>query len=435
MSLLVSINAYSTDILPGQTYPGGTSSASSIGSDDGSKALVLRSVSGDLLARNAVPSGSAVITDLTKVPGIAGPVNSWIMQGDGDFVGRNASGQIWVHSNTGNKPGSYLRFENDGRLKMISPTPKPVWATNTATTNFAHSINPAIGTWVSGRNLRSGNHISSGNGTYRLIMQVDGNLVLYNYVEGRPLWASNTFGTGNWATMSNDGNMAVYSSANVLKWSSKTSGRPTSYASIQDDGNMVIYTPYTKAWSTKTSAASYQISESGSGIIPSGKLMYAGDSVWSGNRTYALIMQTDGNLVLYNAAKGIPLWASNTFGQGNWAAMQTDGNLVVYSSSHAPLYATGTQLKPSSIGAVQDNGNFVIYTPNTKVSFESAPVPASGTSGQVSTLTPSNPAPGSYYMMCPDGSVVRGDQQCPVNGTYGPITCSVNSDFAVHCGN
>jgi hypothetical protein len=49
-------------------------------------------------------------------------------------------------------------------------------------------------------------------------------------------------------------------------------------------------------------------------------------------------MQTDGNLVVYNANGG-PVFHTWTFGNpGAYLAIQDDGNLVVYSSGGAVLW-------------------------------------------------------------------------------------------------
>ena len=74
-------------------------------------------------------------------------------------------------------------------------------------------------------------------------------------------------------------------------------------------------------------------------------VLYAlgGRALWCTCRTGAdtLALQTDGNLVAY--ASGWPLWASNTSGRGSYKlVMQDDGNLVIYSSSGAPVWATMT---------------------------------------------------------------------------------------------
>ena len=74
-----------------------------------------------------------------------------------------------------------------------------------------------------------------------------------------------------------------------------------------------------------------------------------------------LIMQTDGNLVLYDAA-GTAHWASQTQGAGNTAVFQTDGNFVVYDAQHQSLWASNTQGADGATLKVLETGNMVIAT-------------------------------------------------------------------------
>ncbi|WP_330331334.1 hypothetical protein OHS33_17410 [Streptomyces sp. NBC_00536] len=81
-----------------------------------------------------------------------------------------------------------------------------------------------------------------------------------------------------------------------------------------------------------------------------------------------LIMQDDGNLVLYrgfsNPATQKATWASNTAGCGEKAVMQTDGNLVVYGQGGRVCYALN-EFKGSYANAcltVFSNGFSVYYT-------------------------------------------------------------------------
>jgi tricorn protease-like protein len=56
-----------------------------------------------------------------------------------------------------------------------------------------------------------------------------------------------------------------------------------------------------------------------------------------------LSMQTDGNLVIYDATRSTVLWASHTAGhQGAFLAVQEDGNVVIYSNKNIPIWATDT---------------------------------------------------------------------------------------------
>ena len=65
-------------------------------------------------------------------------------------------------------------------------------------------------------------------------------------------------------------------------------------------------------------------------LIP-GQQLNPNDKLLSANGRYELIMQTDGNLVLYPQPSGSAVWASNTWNTPvTHAIMQTDGNLVCY---------------------------------------------------------------------------------------------------------
>src|SRR5690606_25522387 len=64
-----------------------------------------------------------------------------------------------------------------------------------------------------------------------------------------------------------------------------------------------------------------------------------------------LIMQTDGNLVLYNQAMH-PVWFSGTSGVNPVLRVQEDGNLVAYTGS-TPIWTTGTGLPLSHFDYTQ----------------------------------------------------------------------------------
>ncbi|MBP4046347.1 hypothetical protein [Chromobacterium violaceum] len=65
-------------------------------------------------------------------------------------------------------------------------------------------------------------YLLSTNGAYQLILQSDGNLVLYRMANHHPLWASGT------------------------------NGKPGCFVTMQDDGNLVIYEPKIPAWASNT---------------------------------------------------------------------------------------------------------------------------------------------------------------------------------------
>ncbi|NTW62451.1 lectin [Candidatus Saccharibacteria bacterium] len=93
------------------------------------------------------------------------------------------------------------------------------------------------------------------------------------------------------------------------------------------------------------------------------QVLSVNESVVSSNEKYALILQSDGNLVLYSQGKAI--WASWTVGKGGVKLiMQTDGNLVMYDKDWKAIWNSKTSGKGTSFLCMQDDGNLVIY--NTK---------------------------------------------------------------------
>ncbi|MBV2152383.1 hypothetical protein [Kitasatospora sp. SUK 42] len=67
-----------------------------------------------------------------------------------------------------------------------------------------------------------------------------------------------------------------------------------------------------------------------------------------------MIMQSDGNLVIYHG--NTPVWATGTNNCGYKAVMQSDGNLVVYSANGGFCWALGTNGHPHARLTVSDNG-------------------------------------------------------------------------------
>ena len=92
---------------------------------------------------------------------------------------------------------------------------------------------------------------SISSNTARLVMQSDGNLVVYDEFN-RARWASNTVGQGWTARFQTDGNFVVYTASNRPVWASNTDGRPGSRLVVQDDGNVVIYDGSRAVWATGT---------------------------------------------------------------------------------------------------------------------------------------------------------------------------------------
>jgi hypothetical protein len=92
-----------------------------------------------------------------------------------------------------------------------------------------------------------------------------------------------------------------------------------------------------------------------------GESLGVNDSLVSPNGQFSLALQSDGNLVLYEADNQ-PVWAAGTDGQDvARATMQEDGNLVISSSAGDAVWASGTNGADGAALILQDDRNLVIY--------------------------------------------------------------------------
>ena len=101
--------------------------------------------------------------------------------------------------------------------------------------------------------ITTGGALVSANGQYEMVMQADGNLVLYRMADRRPMWATGTAGRGvGRAVMQVDGNFVLYTMAGGVVWQTNTARHPGSFLVLQDDGNVVIYQPTSPLWQSNT---------------------------------------------------------------------------------------------------------------------------------------------------------------------------------------
>jgi hypothetical protein len=244
----------------------------------------------------------------------------------------------------------------------------------TGTTGAAVTINSS-NQLASDQIINGGKFIISSNVLYILYMQTDGNLVLYGNGM-RPVWWSGTGGSGaTRAVMQADGNLVLYRANNTPAWWTGTNGHNNSTLSVQDDGNMVIYSSgNAPLWQSGTGGHASP-TYFGANTLTSGQTLPANQYLRASDGRSALLLQTDGNLLVYGGGYKV-LWASGGTG-ANRAVMQTDGNLVLYRANNSPAWWTNTGGHNSSTAVLQNDGNFVIY------SSGNAPLWQSGTGGKL----------------------------------------------------
>ncbi|MPY49685.1 protein kinase domain-containing protein [Streptomyces acidicola] len=97
--------------------------------------------------------------------------------------------------------------------------------------------------------LATGESVEAGART--LVMQEDGNLVIYDQ-DRKPRWAAMTKGEGNSARFQPDGNLVVYNRDGQPLWASRTNGHPGAVLVFQADGNVLIKSGDTVLWAAGT---------------------------------------------------------------------------------------------------------------------------------------------------------------------------------------
>ena len=107
-----------------------------------------------------------------------------------------------------------------------------------------------------GQRIGGGEALISPNGRYKVAMETDGNLVMYDV--GKPVWGSNTAGSGADVTeMRDDGDLVIYHEGDKPAWTTRTRGHQGATLALQDDRDLVVYAADgKKLWSSRTFVAS-----------------------------------------------------------------------------------------------------------------------------------------------------------------------------------
>jgi len=106
-------------------------------------------------------------------------------------------------------------------------------------------------------------------------------------------------------------------------------------------------------------------------------------SLQSNNGHYQAVLQSNGNLTVLN--EGTPIWSSTGGQPGDYLIMQEDGNLVIYSPPGPPGHALWASNTPG-IGqgaylVMQSDGDLVIYSSTGTAVWRSISTPANSPSG------------------------------------------------------
>lgn len=270
-----------------------------------------------------------------------------------------APGQTGTFEFTMKAPSTANTYAED--FGLVAESQSYGWAPNGTFSLPTKVVSPLLDTIYPGERIFAGESITSKSGRYTLDLQKDGNLVIYG--DGRALWASWTAGkSASYLAMQDDGNLVLYSTSGRPIWFTHTAGKGSSSLKIQNDGNLVIYdSKSTATWASHTWQAASMATSTNSLGSSGAQVMSSSQPLNSSSGKYQLVLQSDGNLVLYSGAHA--LWASWTNGDPvNRLVLQSDGNLVLYGSDNKAYWSSKTAGRGDNANLIlQDDSNLVLY--------------------------------------------------------------------------
>ncbi|MDA0633956.1 NlpC/P60 family protein [Nonomuraea sp. MCN248] len=196
--------------------------------------------------------------------------------------------------------------------------------------------------------LASGDWIESPSHAYRLVMQGDGNLVLYG--PAGALWATYTSApenSGAYLANQGDGNLVIYRPDRSVVWASRSHAAGGGTLIMQNDGNVVNYGAAGPFWSTYTNGGVSKMAASGA--VAFARRQVGKPYVWGGNGPDAY--DCSGLTSRAYASVGVSLHRTSQSqylqGQAVARAALQPGDLVFYSGAqpgHVGIYVGNDEI-------------------------------------------------------------------------------------------
>jgi len=247
------------------------------------------------------------------------------------------------------------------------------------------------------------NYIQSKNLAYYLVVQPDGNVVLYagtHHIGQNHLWATNTHHKGKGPyklRLLDSGNLVLFDGADNTIWHSNTPGKGIKSVRLQDNGDLVLLDENNMVfWQTNTARDRVSGNQHEVTVDALKKAPYEfsygnwneGSYLRSPNAAYYGYFYNTGEFELYMSNHLHPknrLFENklddsalkkfeSMFGkktvpvQPLVLTLQEDGNLVTYDAAKKPHWSTHTSkegAKPHRL-TLQDDGNLVLYDGNSR---------------------------------------------------------------------
>ena len=139
-----------------------------------------------------------------------------------------------------------------------------------------------------------------------------------------------------------DGNLVLYDTEGLPLWNSETNDNPGAKLMLQPDANLVLYSATSRPlWFTSTVHRPI-LNKYFNSSSRNSQVFFPGQTLEDIQRERRLVLQSDGNLVLYDK-NNRALWHTRTAStEPGRLVLQSDGNLVLYDKNNRALWHTRT---------------------------------------------------------------------------------------------
>jgi hypothetical protein len=206
-----------------------------------------------------------------------------------------------------------------------------------------------------GESLTPGQSLTSSDGCFTLKLEDTGNLVLSDRYS-RNIWESKTT-DATALTLTTNGRLVLNDSKQY--WERKGDNDVSAPSLVvQTDGNIVLLTDSGKVyWASDTAVPATPKPPATPGVLGPGEGLSLGESLYSANRRFRLVLEMDGNLVEYSQSR---IWEAKSATDLTWRVMMEDGYLVLRDAHQNTPWQSDTAGKGVEL-KLHDNGKLAIY--------------------------------------------------------------------------
>ncbi|MEU1518978.1 hypothetical protein ABZ490_43745 [Streptomyces sp. NPDC005811] len=196
----------------------------------------------------------AVADARTAAPGTWGPDRTLLIvnvnpedEDYGSFFRAPVSEWASIDANLclGNTEFSEYRELADDVCRRVDSTRQSLGTTHCQVMRRRLKDRPVLTELLPGDTLRLGS-LSSRSGSFVLVNQDDGDVVIYRTQDGATVWRTGTLlkdelsGLSNRLVLQGKGNLVVFAPTGVQVWNSGTQGREVQHAVLGDDGRLLL---------------------------------------------------------------------------------------------------------------------------------------------------------------------------------------------------